>query len=94
MPPAETKKTLSSHEIALLKKWIKQGAKWAPYWAYQKPNAPDFPTNLQSAAPTEKINFQLAEKIKEQGLTAAPAPLLEAAAPPPPNKPCGSLEAL
>ncbi len=73
MPPAETKKTLTSHEIALLKKWIKQGAKWAPYWAYQKPNTPDFPSTLQNATPTEKINFLLAEKITEEGLTAAPA---------------------
>jgi len=71
MPPAETKKTLTSHEIALLKKWIKQGAKWAPYWAYEKPNAPEFPKTLQAKEPTEKINYLLAEKIKTEGLTTA-----------------------
>lgn len=71
MPPAETKKTLTTHEIALLKKWIKQGAKWAPYWAYEKPNAPEFPKTLQATGPTEKINYLLAEKIKTEGLTTA-----------------------
>ena len=37
MPPPETNKQLSPQEIAILKKWINQGAEWRPYWAFIPP---------------------------------------------------------
>src|SRR5436309_10591361 len=33
MPPAATGKSLTADEIATLKQWIAQGAKYAPHWA-------------------------------------------------------------
>lgn len=72
MPPAESKKELSEREIALLRKWIKQGAEWAPYWAYQTPKEHSFPKKLISANVPEKIDHLIDEKLEEQGLTASP----------------------
>ncbi|GLR18680.1 PSD1 and planctomycete cytochrome C domain-containing protein [Portibacter lacus] len=37
MPPPETKKVLTGHEIALIEKWIDQGAKWKKHWAFIPP---------------------------------------------------------
>ncbi len=72
MPPAESKKKLSEREVALLRKWIKQGAEWAPYWAFQTPKEHSFPKKLTSATVPEKIDHLIDEKLKEQGLTASP----------------------
>jgi hypothetical protein len=35
MPPAETGKTISDHELALLRRWIEQGAKFEGHWAFR-----------------------------------------------------------
>jgi hypothetical protein len=37
MPPREAHKTLSPYDVALLQKWIKQGAKYEEHWAYIAP---------------------------------------------------------
>ena len=71
MPPLESKKELSEREIALLKKWIKQGAEWAPYWAFQPPKPYSFPKKFTAAPVPEKIDYFIDEKLKEQGLSAS-----------------------
>ena len=43
MPPAESGKTLSARDIAVLKKWVEQGAKWQGHWAFIKPVRPAVP---------------------------------------------------
>jgi mono/diheme cytochrome c family protein len=35
MPPAESGKKLSERDIALLRRWIEQGAKWEGHWAFE-----------------------------------------------------------
>jgi hypothetical protein len=37
MPPAEFGKPLSADEIATLRRWIEEGAHYAPHWSYVKP---------------------------------------------------------
>ena len=41
MPAPESGKKLKPREIALIKRWIEQGAKWQGHWAYIKPARPD-----------------------------------------------------
>ena len=43
MPPAEFGKSLSPEEIDKLRRWIKQGAKYAKHWSYVKPVRPVTP---------------------------------------------------
>jgi Protein of unknown function (DUF1553)/Protein of unknown function (DUF1549)/Planctomycete cytochrome C len=43
MPPPEHAPQLSDEEIALLGKWIEQGAEWTEHWAYVKPAAVAIP---------------------------------------------------
>jgi hypothetical protein len=43
MPPPDSGKTLTADEIALIKRWIEQGAEWKGHWAYvslKRPHAP------------------------------------------------------
>lgn len=44
MPPASTGKTLKPQQIAILRRWIAQGAHYAPHWAYISPQRPIVPT--------------------------------------------------
>ena len=37
MPPVESNLSLAQHEIKLIKKWIEQGAKYEPHWAFVPP---------------------------------------------------------
>ena len=43
MPPPSLGKKVSPSEIALLKKWIEQGADYAKHWSYTKPVRPAVP---------------------------------------------------
>ena len=68
MPPPQMKKRLSPKEIALMKKWIEEGAEWKDYWAFIPPQMPgnaDF--NLHTT-PTQKIDFLIDQSIRQQGL--------------------------
>ncbi len=50
MPPAETNKVVTAEEIAIIRKWIEQGAEWQGHWAYVAPRSATPPTGLQHEA--------------------------------------------
>ncbi|HKX61229.1 MAG TPA: c-type cytochrome domain-containing protein, partial [Verrucomicrobiae bacterium] len=37
MPPPEAKKKLERKEIAVLRQWVREGAKWGRHWSFEKP---------------------------------------------------------
>jgi hypothetical protein len=43
MPNLKSGKSLSARQVALIQKWIKQGAEWKGHWAYLKPTRPELP---------------------------------------------------
>jgi hypothetical protein len=43
MPPVDSGKTLSAAEKALLRRWVEQGAKYEPHWAFVAPSRPAVP---------------------------------------------------
>jgi hypothetical protein len=43
MPPAKSEKKLKPEQIGLLKRWIEQGAKYEPHWAFTAPQRPAVP---------------------------------------------------
>jgi len=43
MPPADAEQPLSQDEIALLTRWVEQGAKWEKHWAFVPPAVPALP---------------------------------------------------
>jgi hypothetical protein len=80
MPPPASHLTLSPFEIALLQKWIRQGAKYQPHWALIPPRDVSVPAANGSWARNEIDHFILAklrEKKLEPNSEADPARLLK-----------------
>ncbi|MDY3552831.1 PSD1 and planctomycete cytochrome C domain-containing protein [Gemmata sp. JC717] len=65
MPPAKTGKKLTDREIGVLKQWIKEGANYAPHWAYMTPVRPEVPkTKFPTANPVDAFLFARLEVEK------------------------------
>jgi hypothetical protein len=43
MPPVKSGKSLNPTQIELIRRWIAEGAKWQPHWAFIPPKRPAVP---------------------------------------------------
>ena len=68
MPPPKQHKTISPAQVALLKEWIKQGAKWGKHWSYERVVRPEAPAGAKNP-----VDAFLAARLKEEGLSFSPA---------------------
>ena len=64
MPPEKIKKILSEDEIALIKKWINNGAEYETYWAFVPPK--ETPSSVSKY--NHPIDNYLFAKQKDQHL--------------------------
>lgn len=64
MPPEESNLNLSNYEIALIKRWIEQGATWKPHWSFIKPEKTTLPKVEQSNWPQNSIDFFILNKLE------------------------------
>lgn len=71
MPPPETKNPLTAGEVALLQRWIAQGANYTPHWAWIKPVRPALPTVGKSWARNGLDRFVFAT-LQENRLEPSP----------------------
>ena len=69
MPPPETNLRVSSHEIAIIKKWIEQGAQYKPHWAFVPPKKPAVPQTGQAEWPNNEIDHFVLAKLAPLGLS-------------------------
>ncbi len=68
MPPVKSNLKLTEHEIGVIKKWIAQGAKYKPHWAFIPPKQSAIPSvNSEDWAQNEIDHFILA-KLQEKNL--------------------------
>ncbi|AFK03395.1 protein of unknown function DUF1549 [Emticicia oligotrophica DSM 17448] len=67
MPPPESNLKLTQHEIELIAKWIKQGAKYKPHWAFIAPQKPKLPEADKDWVKNE-IDYFTYAKMDEKGL--------------------------
>jgi hypothetical protein len=68
MPPPESNLKLSEHEMALLTRWIEQGAAYKPHWSFVKPEKAAVPqVNYNGWANNDIDHFTLS-KMAENGL--------------------------
>ena len=63
MPPAESNKSLSPSQKALLRRWITEGAAYEGHWAYQKPARPTTP------ARGNPVDFLVEQRLSTLGLS-------------------------
>jgi len=72
MPPPHTGKSLSAKEIELIKKWIKQGAKWQQHWAFVPPKRPPIPKVKNADWIINPIDAFILAKLEQEGLEPNP----------------------
>ncbi len=70
MPPASTNKAPSAEQVATLRRWISQGARYKPHWAFLTPSMPALPPAAGAAA--DAIDRFVASRLAREGLSLAP----------------------
>ena len=64
MPPADSNKTLTAKEIAILKRWIATGAKYEQHWAYVAPKRPAAPKVKDESWPRNAVDRFVLRKLE------------------------------
>jgi len=70
MPPDGDR--LSDREVTLLKKWIRNGAKWDDHWSYVPIDESIRPPKITSAQVTNKIDHFVLSKLNDLGYQPSP----------------------
>ncbi len=72
MPPPTSKKTLTAKQIATLRTWVEQGAKWETHWAFEKPRRADLPAVKNTTWPRNEIDRFVLARMEQLGITPSP----------------------
>ena len=72
MPPKESHKELSQEEIALLSRWIQEGAEYSEPWAYVPPVKRELPGVKDTSWPSNWIDQFVLERLEEEGMSPSP----------------------
>ena len=72
MPPPAVKNPLTEDEKALLVRWIEEGAKYEPHWAFAEIKKPEPPVNLSDGWSRNEVDRFVYAKFVEQGIKPAP----------------------
>ncbi|SHM63467.1 Concanavalin A-like lectin/glucanases superfamily protein [Cyclobacterium lianum] len=71
MPPPESNLNLSTEEIAILTKWIEQGAEYKPHWSFIPPEVVKLPSPETKGWARNEIDAFVAEKLQAADLQPA-----------------------
>jgi hypothetical protein len=72
MPPAEHGKPLTAEEIAILRRWIEQGAKWDEHWAYVAPVEHELPKVKRADWCMNPIDYFILARLEAEKLQPSP----------------------
>ena len=72
MPPPSNGERLSTPEVELLSRWIGQGARYAPHWAYVKPIRPQPPPVGDRTWPKNDIDRFVLARLEKERLRPSP----------------------
>ncbi|MEM8487916.1 MAG: DUF1553 domain-containing protein [Bacteroidota bacterium] len=72
MPPPASNLALTDYEVALLRKWIDQGAEWKEHWAFIKPEEPVRPSVQNSDWPQNEIDHFVLARLEREGIAPSP----------------------
>jgi hypothetical protein len=74
MPPPSSNKHLTDEQKELLRRWIAEGAKYEPHWAFVAPQRTELPTITDSTWPKNGIDYFVLAELRRNGLSpSAPA---------------------
>ncbi|MBX2851935.1 MAG: PSD1 and planctomycete cytochrome C domain-containing protein [Phycisphaeraceae bacterium] len=71
MPPPKANKQLDPEEIEILKRWIDQGAEYAPHWAFVKPVQAALPEVRRAGWPVNEVDRFVLTKLEASGVSPA-----------------------
>ena len=63
---------LSAQQIDLLRRWIKQGAKWEDHWAFVAPKPQALPAVKHSEWPRQPLDRFILARLEKEGLSPSP----------------------
>jgi hypothetical protein len=72
MPPPKFKKTLTPQQIALIRRWIEEGATYRVHWSYVAPRRPALPTVKNTAWARTAVDRFLLARMEAAGLAPSP----------------------
>jgi hypothetical protein len=68
MPPAETGNRLTPAQVAVLRRWVAEGAPYAEHWAFVKPRRPPLPAVRDRSWPRNDLDFFVLARLEKEGL--------------------------
>lgn len=72
MPPPDHGKPLGERQLALLRRWIEQGAPWEAHWAYSAPVAPQLPKVLDPQWCRVPLDYFVLARLEREQWTPSP----------------------
>ncbi|HUY31560.1 MAG TPA: PSD1 and planctomycete cytochrome C domain-containing protein [Pirellulales bacterium] len=73
MPPPSAKLPLTDAEKQILGRWIGEGAKYVPHWAFVAPKRPPLPSVRHADWPRNGIDYFVLARLEAEGLVPSPA---------------------
>jgi hypothetical protein len=71
MPPPEAHRTLQPEQIALLRRWVKEGAAYEEHWSFIAPKRPKIPETKNHQWARNPIDGFILSRLEKEGLTPA-----------------------
>lgn len=72
MPPPESNLSVSEYEIALIRKWIEQGANWKKHWSLIPPLKSASPAVNDESWPQNEIDRFILARLQQESLSPSP----------------------
>ncbi len=72
MPPKETGNVVSAGQAAVLKRWVKEGGRYAEHWAFARPTRPPFPEVKDRSWPRNGLDPFVLTRLEKEGLKPSP----------------------
>jgi hypothetical protein len=71
-PPYSDRKPLTEPEVATLRAWIEQGAKWQSHWSFTAPARPALPEVRNTGWVRNPIDRFVLARLEKEGITPSP----------------------
>jgi len=72
MPPPDSNRKLTAHQIELLTRWVEEGAAWGQHWAFVKPVRPAVPVVKEKGWVRNPIDAFVLERLEKEGIEHSP----------------------
>jgi len=72
MPPPKSGKKITTRQMAILDRWIEQGAPYDLHWAFKRPVAAEPPATRNATWPRNAIDRFVLARLESEGLSPSP----------------------